>query len=437
MPWMKKDIAVDISYYPELIEQRSAHDEITIGDAHANTLKVIYFLIQNGVLKLKKGQEDYQELKRVYELPLEICSDSDDESDQAQYEITDDTRSKIKEALFNFTTILDNAEIGDIGLVRFIGDLTADRGNNDLFTLLVLEKLHNSGVKVENLISNHDVEFIHFVESDCLIDQVYGSLSTMPPAQVRSVHGLKCFFYNDLISLERFETLYKIYCSQLRFFSYTKGNGENEMILFSHAPTGLEVIPELIRISNIECPSYMHSNEGIASECTKQDLEAIIDNLNSYFMSDFKSLYRLIENTFEDFCKKYSIPSFIPATYPILRLCWNRDTNNFTLPKQFSLILCHGHDMSSPINGVCLDNSLGKYSKGGLQADHFRESWYQNEGRSFIRFFSYGSKEKSSQLSYFLDTKIPELNLSTPNPVIEDSEISIEQKNTEPTRGLF
>ena len=128
------------------VKTRNYHTQSTLGDAHGNTIKLIHFLIRDGVLQLWKGYQDYQDLLTIYNKDVEKLTKAD---------------------LKNFNSIIKNATVSNLGMVRLLGDELVDRGQNDYFTLKVLEKLGKSGVKTEIQCSNHGFEFLAAYARQC------------------------------------------------------------------------------------------------------------------------------------------------------------------------------------------------------------------------------------------------------------------------------
>lgn len=112
--------------------------QFTVGDLHANFVKLIYVLIRNGVCQLSTPK--YNELVALYEQKPPLT----------------------KQQLQQFRNIIDrDLHIIDTSiLVRLIGDIIADRGRNDYFVLKILSKLKQAKVPLSILMSNHDQTFL-------------------------------------------------------------------------------------------------------------------------------------------------------------------------------------------------------------------------------------------------------------------------------------
>jgi hypothetical protein len=122
---------VDLHQYPVINPIRSEH--ITIGDLHANALKLIHILIQEQVIDLSPIA--YEHFLNLYEITAHEMSDAN---------------------LSTIITLIDSIDVIHPEIfICFIGDERADRGKNDLYIDLIFKKLHESGCHFEILLSNH------------------------------------------------------------------------------------------------------------------------------------------------------------------------------------------------------------------------------------------------------------------------------------------
>ncbi|MCK1859324.1 hypothetical protein MXE00_13165 [Legionella pneumophila] len=132
---------VDIYQLPP-VDLTHKGTEITIGDLHGNAMKLMFMLVKHGIAT-NISIEDYNRLVEIYRTP---------------------TKGLTKELLGEFNEILTKIKFNSDSTIRLIGDELADRGNNDYFTLKILEKLNEHTVPVEIIVSNHSIEFIEAYE---------------------------------------------------------------------------------------------------------------------------------------------------------------------------------------------------------------------------------------------------------------------------------
>jgi hypothetical protein len=147
--------STNLHQLPEVINYHYTH--VSVGDLHGNALKLIYTLIEEGVLELSEEEQEssahiYIKLRDIYNKPINELRVDD---------------------LAKFQDIINKAKVNKNKAVTLIGDELADRGNNDYFTLLVLQKLKEEQVNIEIMLSNHSVEFIRDYENKEFTGQYY------------------------------------------------------------------------------------------------------------------------------------------------------------------------------------------------------------------------------------------------------------------------
>lgn len=311
--------------------------QITIGDLHANTIMLLFFLVKHGVItNLTVAQ--YKKLQAIY-----FASSSVD--DVGRFD------SNLKE----FCLILDKLRFKNNGaVVRLIGDELADRGRNDYLTLKVLEKLKENKITVEILISNHSIEFITACEKKS---------EPFRSENLYSIHASSMFSVQNAIeksqSVTR-EAIFKLYNetykSMLKAISYTLNADQTEITLYSHAPIDLKAVQALATIFNVT-----YNDESAIT--LAQSIEAINVVFQTY----------VAENTLHTLCPK----AVISAAYndqnpdissaPLVYMMWNRlygglDRSPQSKKGAYRICYVHGHDSHGcdGQNVVNLDGVLGK-----------------------------------------------------------------------------
>lgn len=131
---------VDLKVYPRQVRDPS-DKEVTIGDLHGNTMKFIWIMIHEGAMEM--SETDFNRMWQLYD----NLGNSPNENSSSD--------------LTEFQAILRQAKLNPKVKLRLIGNVFADRGNNDYLTLKVLEKLHTSGVSPEIIYSNHDATLLY------------------------------------------------------------------------------------------------------------------------------------------------------------------------------------------------------------------------------------------------------------------------------------
>ncbi|RUR08325.1 hypothetical protein [Legionella sp. km772] len=207
----------DLDKFPQVKKQDSKH--ISLGDLHGNALKLIYILVEEGVLQLNEAA--YNSLRDIYNTNVNDLT---------------------AEQLSSFQTIIAAADVNLDKAVTLIGDELADRGNNDYFTLLVLKKLHESKLNLDIILSNHSAEFIR----DYANVQFTGFYN-LSIGQGQSLARMQFLIGKGLVKEEEVRSIVRdCYIPKAKALSYTV-SPEGELTLFSHAPIGLETIQGLAK----------------------------------------------------------------------------------------------------------------------------------------------------------------------------------------------
>ncbi|KTD37407.1 hypothetical protein Lmor_0599 [Legionella moravica] len=294
--------------------------EITIGDLHANAMLMMYFLVTNGVLKISDAQ--YTQLKDIY--------------------LKDNLT---KEDIKAFNAIVDNLEIGEKPLIRFVGDEICDRGQNDYFIFKILEKLNKSGVQTEILLSNHGIEFmIPYEQNQELYAPNIGFMG-----QSRSMDNMRALIERGVITKDEVDQLVQAsYLPNLKLISYTL-DGDN-LTVYSHAGIGLETIRSM---------TELFKDDGVVyKDDTAENLARTIEAINAVFDKHVKAgtVHTLTKNmsNSRDF-----------KNDPVTFLIWNRDYYYLSREQDhngYQMFYAHGHDSGEPTqkNIINLDNMLGK-----------------------------------------------------------------------------
>jgi len=345
---------VDIYEFPDVdpinnVNANLKDSELTIGDLHANTMKLIYMLIKHGIAS-GIDAKDYKKLVEIYLTPNEDLTE---------------------EILNEFNNILDKMQFNNsVGLIRLIGDELADRGSNDYFTLKVFEKLEQHGVKLEILVSNHGYEFIRYGETKSdfhLID---------PRSQFVSLTKLLFLIDNNrFVSVSRdkiIEIAKKAYLPNLKAISYSIDEDTSEMIIYTHAAIDLKRIQELA------------ISMGILGRKDKtiKDLANTIDKINSKFQE------YITNKTVSTLCSPHK-------DSPLEFLMWNRDYAGLIRPTEYNgynLKFVHGHDsgyddLQDNFYNCNLDNTLGKtlkHNKGTYTVLYSKPSQLDPSQKSFL-----------------------------------------------------
>lgn len=270
-----------------------------IGDMHGNTLKLLLTLKKTGYLV--NLDDHYDDLNFYYK------------ANSCQYFLE----------LLNKLKFADKSDLPEL---CFIGDILADRGQNDLMTLALISKMHQNKVRFDIILSNHDLDFLKNIKSEQLKSnkEFYININNYrSPWQVKSM--IK--FVDTVNNNEYYRNLSYSYLNEykehLKVASIDiKKNGD--VILATHAPLNKNRL------------------KWLCSAMEDKTLPIIVHSLNSTKLDD------LLSNR------------------DIHKFVWERKTNpSFVIPTELNpsgkITHIFGHDMNASYKDmVCLDNEHGK-----------------------------------------------------------------------------
>lgn len=141
--------AVDLREAPEqqAAVQAQFGGHFLCGDLHGNVLNAVHFARSAG--KIHLSQKNMEELAA-------ICTRHRDHIGSKEID-------RFRELLNNIEFDVHDSENQKF-LLRFLGDMLADRGPSDLLTLEFLKVLDDAGILYEIIVSNHDMEFLRQYE---------------------------------------------------------------------------------------------------------------------------------------------------------------------------------------------------------------------------------------------------------------------------------
>lgn len=306
-------------------------EQVTIGDLHGNSMKFIYFLIKNDIIEMEA--EDYIKLDAIYEK---------------------DANSLTKEDLTNFKNILENKiVVNEYRSVRLLGDEFSDRGNNDYFTLKIMERLAPE-VNFEFICSNHNIELIKEYEEGLIKFE-----PNLWEPQAQSLINLGILVKKGLVETTEVADIMKyMYYPNLKLISYSLNEEHSNISIYSHAPIGIKTVQAVAEFFKVEY-----------KDATITELATTIEHINEEFSKTLKA------KTFyqTSHMKKEPKADIENQTfdYPISRVLWTRghDADNDPLlatQNRYKIRYVHGHDAEGKVPEeykdveTNLDNTLGK-----------------------------------------------------------------------------
>lgn len=329
----------NISQYPTKISDDFSR-QVTIGDLHANSLRLLHFLVKEGVFLLEK--QAYQHYSLLYEHGCTVGKYLSVRASQSIYS--------------KFRTLIANANLNPKAqhqqdfVIRLIGDELGDRGLNDFLILDIFKKFKHSGIELETIFSNHAYEFILMMEKSTNVAayDVRYLLSLYKNGEINSLLALQSLVKHNICSNDEIQSLYEQhYLPYVKALSYTLH--ENEITIYTHAPVGLETISLIATKLSV-----------IYDESTPEKLAKTIDNINKVFR---KYLYgREVTNKLMSGDLKEN-----PFSLLITHREFDRRTHAIRRPKilnNYFIHFVHGHDgvVNMDENIFSLNSPLGRPS---------------------------------------------------------------------------
>ena len=325
---------LDIDVRPEIEIRDSTSDltDLSLGDLHANAVKLLYFLVRHGICQI--SAEHYTRLVAIYKMPVSSLTEKE---------------------IAEFNRLVASMQITNRSLlVRLIGDELSDRGSNDYFVLKILQKLHQENVNVEVLISNHGVEFVEAYERFKERDNQFEITTLVSHAP--SLTRMSYLVEKGLVKADEvLEIANQCYKPHLKLISYSLDEKTQGITIYSHAGIGLESIQALAQKFHI----------AYKDETSKQ-LALTIDKINQKFNQIYvrnncvHTLYSQAE--LKD---GYYQRMFYKGSNVIEYIMWNRECTFLHRPEYYNnypVSFVHGHDSKDFTGGNIfnLDGDSGK-----------------------------------------------------------------------------
>jgi hypothetical protein len=296
--------------------------EITIGDLHANIVKLIHTLVSAGIFDI--SSKGYYDLLKMYHKRHLSARDL-----QLYQNI-------IENELSNFTSNIT---------IRFLGDTMSDRGQNDILFLKFLRVLAFNRIHYRIVFSNHDAEILRLIlkyPDTCPPPIINTSFDEVQGASFyKMMHSVN----NHLISWFEIQTLYHhYYLPALTLLDFSLSANE-DIFIYSHAPTTLKHIESLSKELNT------------TFQCEDRDvLFKSLENLNEIFQ------YLIISE---------EIISHLEHSKALFNFIWRREHQTYSiysLQEPLQITYVYGHDnpedfskiYKRPKHVIRLDNFLGK-----------------------------------------------------------------------------
>lgn len=231
------------------------------GDTHGNAIALVRYLYEAGIINI--SQEQYLELIKIYEIDSLLGA-----------------RSALNpKVLQRFRDILSDgfshAKVPNGVTLRCFGDMLADRGSNDLLSLLILLEMRLAFPELRGviLLSNHDKCLLSNYLSGALAP---GKKLTMELSPCNSLIRLKWLIDNHIIPYEEVENMIqKAYLPALKLVDYVRKE-DGSIDIMGHAPLTLSAIDKAMH-------EFLPSNHHKDIYASVDDLTYVLDQLNIKF----------------------------------------------------------------------------------------------------------------------------------------------------------
>jgi hypothetical protein len=345
-------VQVDIYKLPEVCHVAKENIKVTIGDLHGNAMKLMFMLVKQGIAT-NVTKANYDKLAEIY---------------------LKQTHTLTKDDIKEFNSIISAIKFNKAA-ISLIGDELGDRGNNDYFTLKILEQLQAQQVPLEIIISNHSIEFLQACEKHKETNNFHAPMLILTHAD--SLEKLNILVEKNIVSAEEVLNIaQKAYKPYLKAISYSLNKDNSEITIYSHAGIGINIIKGLAKQFAV---NYRDS--------TAVELANTINRINRKFQKHVQDGTVHTLCPYKEMYAGYSGDADLTKT-PFVCTLWNRRYDLIDRPinqNGYNLVYVHGHDPQDPdqtkkhVHNLDADNSLGK-------------SAYFNKGTYVVLMTDYYSK---------------------------------------------
>lgn len=334
---------IDLSIFPKT-RFHSPGTVLTIGDLHANPILLIYFLQKNGIISISLNM-----YKELYELYQKIA--------QYQAGYRNIWTSMLENHYRLFLKILDDIAVNPSQIkIRFLGDELADRGECDLFIMLLLKKLHQNNIHFSILVSNHGMAFLSSLQYILFETWEDNAKMSLHPEDMPSFLGLQKLVFHQLVSIKWLKNwLETVYLPHLDLLDYGASDDLSSFYIFTHAAMGLDQLKALADEYQVNwCDENIHE-----LACSLKSMKKIFQK------QKINELLSLFKNHALD-PEERLIQKHLVDTVFWRDLIWNRayETTRPFKTHPYLVYNVHGHDQGCKENHdyfISLDSYLGKY----------------------------------------------------------------------------
>ncbi len=308
----------NIPGYLESLKKGFQH-EITLPDIHGNPMKGIAWLLAHDVIRFKDVNAK-QTMNRLHEIHEILWQDDTYNDAQKTKALLDEFKQILKE------DIEANDERAHHFIFRFIGDVLADRGANDLLTLYFLDAMKNDWRLTYKLhYGNHDDEFLCWYENR---DTYPDNRSGISRPCKTSLQHLKQCLSNGIVSEEEITSLVDDLVTPHWTVFDVNVLSDNQWVMFGHSAPLIPTVFEAAKDLGMELLFDIN-------DCTKAELFQLIHDVNDAFRRSAKEKKTTTANGPASYVKRNEAldhAQFFPdrslncmgADYPFAHVAWVR-----------------------------------------------------------------------------------------------------------------
>jgi hypothetical protein len=246
---------LDLNEYP-VIEHNG--NNFVFPTMHTNVLLLTHLLVKHGVLTITPDQ--YKWLKELFQSPQETLT---------------------AKHIASFNKLIENAEVDDNTKLTFLGDLFVGEGQNDYFTLAILNRLLKNKpystipIGLDILMTRSDLEFLLQYQLDHT-EQASSPITVLAKTKTPSQKSLATLLENGCVKKEDVAEMIHHLIPHFKVFS--TASSQKELVLLSANAFNLDTISNIVQELNQIVPA---SNISPVDKTNPQSIQKAIVLINT------------------------------------------------------------------------------------------------------------------------------------------------------------
>lgn len=388
---------VNIYQFPKHINQSLIKSSVltirTIGDLHANAIKLLHFLVQENIFEM--DEDDYEELSTTYqeiayfsslleqlrllsmtvkqlEMKTELSEVEQDQLNKTRTKVTmiqdainqNYSPDQLDEFIRTFDEYLNGIKVCKTEVmprIRLIGDELGDRGACDYFVIAIFQKLFKEQIPFTVLLSNHNMSFFEKFFANTQIDSLapeyrtslqsmqYLMQTKLPTQNANNNNNVEKTILSEAAIKKQ---LHQVYFPNLKLIDADVVG--DTIIIYGHSRPDLNLVR-----------AYAHKFGVDYKDKTTSELKNTIELINQEFQRSFVQNEDIHHSYQTDYLLQTNVYNIDKEIDPVAFGIWNRNDKLVDCVSQhngYHIIWVHGHDadMQPLPNVVNLDDLVGK-----------------------------------------------------------------------------